>query len=266
MRLKSSGLNHSPKIFFIYNEGKKLSQIITELKQNLNIRLPQKNWKATDFKPVCIREHSRVPDIICELQRSENPEINIIQMWQALYPIGLKVLNDGGLSFHAALIERKGKAVLLAGPGNIGKTTCCRRIPFPWKALCDDEALIVRDNNGYCVHPFPTWSDYLFKRKKKTWDVQRHLPLEAIFFLRQGKKDKVTPLTPGYSSVLINECANQSTRKNYHHLNGRNKIIFKTKQFLNACALAKKIPCFILHVSLRGRFWEKMEKALDGSR
>jgi SynChlorMet cassette protein ScmC len=181
----------------------------------------------------------------------------------SLYPIYERALNSGGLPFHAGVVERDGKGVLLAAPKNIGKSTCCRRIPRPWNALCDEETLIVQDaQRQYLAHPFPTWSDYLTRGSNRTWNVQRYIPLAAIFFLEQAEADKVIPLGQGEAAALMNQSAMQVCVRNWMNLDGEKMRAFRKKLFDNACELTWAIPIFKLRVSLTGRFWEEMEKVL----
>ena len=60
----------------------------------------------------------------------------------------------GGILIHGALAEREGSGVILAAPGGTGKTTASNRLPAPWRSLCDDSTLVVRDPQGnYWAHP-----------------------------------------------------------------------------------------------------------------
>jgi SynChlorMet cassette protein ScmC len=184
-------------------------------------------------------------------------------MYRAFYPIHQRAIEAGGLPFHAGLVEYKGRGLLLAGPGGIGKSTCCRRLPFAWRALCDDETLIVlHKQKGYFAHPFPTWSLHLLGRSEKTWNIQEHLPLDAIFFLEQAKMDEVSPIKSARAAILINQTANAICMRYERVLNLQEKRAQRKKIFVNACALAKSVPCFILRISLKGEFWKKIERVL----
>jgi SynChlorMet cassette protein ScmC len=169
----------------------------------------------------------------------------------------------GGLAFHAGLVEYNGKGYLLAGPGDTGKSTCCRRIPSSWRALCDDESLAVVDPNGmYRTHPFPTWSDYILRNSDNSWDVQYSVPLAGIFFLEQAETDDIRPLRDAEAAALINNAAVQVWNKFLLRSDISSKRYFKLKLFDNACKMAKKVPSYLLSVSLTGSFWEKMEQVV----
>ena len=225
--------------------------------------LAEHGWQHHDLGSVCMWSKDCSPDIICKINAFATPEDEIVAMWNILYPFYKKAIYTGGLPIHAALIEHKGRAVLLAASGDTGKSTCCIRLPGHWNALCDDEALVVKsEGGGYRVHPFPTWSDYLWRNSKKTWDVQKSTPLHGIFFIEQSKKDKAEFLGTGFSAVSITESSTQTCRKYWRRSDVEFQRKSKIELFNNACEMAKKIPAFKLKVSLHGRFWEEIERVM----
>ncbi|MEE9604789.1 MAG: SynChlorMet cassette protein ScmC, partial [Candidatus Scalindua sp.] len=190
-------------------------------------------------------------------------DLEIVNMLNSLHPIYQRVQDGGGLPLHAALLELDEKGILLAAPGDTGKSTSCRRLPDYWNPLCDDEALVVFDHeNRYRAHPFPTWSEYLWKSSDKTWNVQHSVPLHAIFFLEQAESNEVFPLGEGKAAVSINQSATEVSRRLRRKLDDQTKRPLAKLQFDNACNMAKSIPSFTLRASLHGRFWEEMEKTL----
>jgi len=226
--------------------------------------LPEKGWIAHDLTSLHFWAHDEVPDVVCEMGDEQDHDLDIVRMWLALAPIYNRTLELGGLPLHAGLVEKKGRAVLLAAPGGTGKSTCCARIPAPWRALCDDLTLMVLDATGqHQVHPFPTWSNYLWKVSENTWDVHQHFPLSALFFLEQGESDQATSIGQGKASVLITESAEQVCQTAWRNLMPGEERYLKERLFQNACALAKVVPAFKLSVTLHGRFWEEIDKALE---
>ena len=167
------------------------------------------------------------------------------------------------MPFHAALVQHSGVGILLAASGNTGKSTCCRRLRSPWQTLCDDEALIVRDDQQrYMAHPFPTWSNYLWRRSRQTWNVEKHVPLLAIFFLEQGEADAVYTMGGGQAAVSVTQSALQAYPPNWRELDVYERRAFRKKLFENACELVKSVPTYKLRVSLTGRFWDEIEAVL----
>ena len=218
-------------------------------------------WRCHDLKAVKLWYHDEFNDVICEMCDEDCHEIDIIMMWQVLRPIYSSVKKFGGIPLHAALLEWNGHGIMIAAPGDTGKSTCSRRVPFPWKALCDDEALIVRDTHGkYMAHPFPTWSEYIFKRSNKTWNVERYVPVSAIFFLEQSITDEVIEIGDGEAAALINEYAVYVCRRNWRNMEREDEILLKKRVFENSCELAGVVPSYRLKASLTGRFWEKIEE------
>jgi SynChlorMet cassette protein ScmC len=233
--------------------------------QNIKVNLRRLGWKAHELTFLRFWSHDEVPDLICEMRHEEGDyQRRILSMRFSLYPIYQQVQDSGGLPLHAGLVEHNGKGVLLAGPKNAGKSTCCRRLPKPWYPLCDEETLIVKVNQEqYLAHPFPTWSDYLSKRSEQTWSVHNHVPISSIFFLEQAGSDEVIPLGRGEAAVFINQLATQISCRYWNNLDHEDLMSRKTKLFENATELAKAVPAFRLQVSLEGRFWEEMEKVLN---
>ena len=160
-------------------------------------------------------------------------------------------------------MERAGQGFLLVASGGKGKSTCCRRLPDDWRPLCDDEALVVlNEEKNYQAHPFPTWSDHLWQRSDNTWNVEYSVPLMGIFFLEQSEADAVEPLGEGRAAVLMTESAAQICEKFWRNLAEEDQKKHRTELFDNACEMAQRIPAYRLKMSLEGRFWEKMEEVI----
>ena len=250
MELKSCKPSGSPKII-LAKEGTLKAKLKTD-------------WKMRDLGLVKLWSNKKTLDVICENKcEHDDPALDYIKIYLSLYPVYKRAQDEGGIPLHAALVEKNGNAVLLAAPGETGKSTCCRRIPDEWKALSDDETLVVRDKGGkYFAYPFPTWSDYIHHNSAKTWNVQQHVPLSAIFFLEQSPRDEAIPIGRGKATILINQSATNVLQRGWRNLDRSEETAFRMKLFENSCALAKEIPSFMLKVSMTGRFWDEMEKVL----
>ncbi len=124
--------------------------------------LPMRGWKEQRLGIVRFLNTLNPRTLFVELLEISAWDIQVIQMWTALSPVFDAAQDSGGLLFHAALAELNGSGVLIIGPSGAGKSTCSRRLPVPWRSLCDDEVLIVRDSPGqYHAHPFPTWQELI---------------------------------------------------------------------------------------------------------
>ena len=227
-------------------------------------KMDDTGWEFYDHRIVRIWYRDSTPDIVYEVKDWEEENLKYINMRYSLHPIYQRSISKGGLAFHAALAELDGRGVLLSAPGDTGKSTCCRRLPDYWKPLCDDESLVVlNEQKMYRAHPFPTWTDYLWKRAANTWDVQYSVRLAGVFFLEQSETDEVVPIGNGEAAILMAESATQACGKFWRGLDEADQRTRREEAFSNACAMAKAIPAFRLRVSLHGRFWEEIEKALE---
>lgn len=204
-------------------------------------------------------------EVLCEILKDTPDDVRWVSMWSALMPIYRRARERGGLPLHAALAERDAKGVLLAAPGGTGKSTACRRMPAPWIERADDETLVVRTRKGgYRAHPFPTWSDFLCGRVSPARKVERSVPVQAVFFLEQSEKDDAAPLGQAEAAVMLNGSAVEVCSKYWLGIEKEDEIAQRRAVFANACDFARRIPAYALRLSLHGRFWEEIEKALDG--
>jgi len=266
MGLKSYEPNGYPKVIFIRSRpGSWQCEETTTIQQkNMREVFHGFGWKPHDLELLRVWSHDTVPDVVCEVRNETgDSELDMLSVRLSLYAIYQRAQEAGGLPFHAALIERDGKGVLLAGPKDTGKTTCCRRLPSPWSVLCDEETLVLsNDAKHYIAHPFPTWSGYFRKRSERTWDVQKHIPVSAIFFLEQAEEDEVIPVGKGEAAVFAQQSSMQVCYRYWNNLDHEELKTLKKKLFNNACKFCKAIQAFRLRVSLTGRFWESIDAVL----
>jgi SynChlorMet cassette protein ScmC len=262
MRLQSANPNDHPKIVFCRSApGKDIYEIIARAYADADYTPPKDGWRSYDFRIVRIWHHPEVPDRICEFVHDGENAIITMGIYFALYPVYLDIIRDAGLPFHAALVEKNGRGVLLAGAGNTGKSTCCRRIPAPWNSLCDDESVILRGNAGFIAHPFPTWSEHVFNASDKSWDVSASVPADALYFLEQSDRDFALPLEPVEAAIRILNGAKEIFQRYFIHPAVIPDDEKRVQQMLfhNACELAKSIRCYRLFFSRFGAFWEELE-------
>jgi SynChlorMet cassette protein ScmC len=265
MRLKANGIDscdHCSRVFFVLkSSGDDEPRAPVDLVEE---GLRRSGWQSYDFRSVRLWHHPEATDVICEIGGKRKQVLDIVNMMRTLQFIYLRVLERGGLPLHSALVELSGMGAVVAGPGCGGKSTLCRRLPLPWHALCDDKSLIVRNGQRrYLAHPLPTWSEYLNRRSRKTWDVECCVPISALFFIAKAGADEVVHIGQGKAAVLLYEAAtdvcNPITRNmGTGETRELNRLIFE-----NSCRLAAEIPAFILRVSLSGQFWVEMEKVLS---
>ncbi|MEK7396169.1 MAG: SynChlorMet cassette protein ScmC [Candidatus Poribacteria bacterium] len=268
MELKACELNGYPKLIFTNKEldNEAYKEPVYALDMDIQKILPGNGWKSSENSKVIDMRlrfwyHDDVPDKVCYVKQDENYEDSVMRMWGVTHLIYLREQISGGIPFHAGLVELNGQGVLLAAPGGIGKSTCCRRILDPWHAIADDQTLIVRDSQErYVIHPFPTWSNFRSRLPKKSWNVESHFPLSAIFFLQQAQNDEVIRLERGAAAMCINQSSIQAYIAGLTTFDREERKVIQSKTFNNSCELAKVIPAYVLRVSLNGRFWEEIEK------
>jgi SynChlorMet cassette protein ScmC len=261
MELEESIPNGSTKL--VYSSAEGVDDVKSELMDLALAKSSRQSlsgeWTACDRKTVRIWNHSQIDDVVYEIKNHSKEFANT---WYSSQAILLQNVKDGGLPIHAALLELDGRGVLLSAPSGTGKSTCCRRLPEPWKPLCDDAAIIVLDREKQCqAQPFPTWSDYLITPAEKTWNVQYSVPIYGIFFLEQSERDEVVPLGTGQTAVSISNAVAQMCRSFWRKMDIEKQRSFREQIFDSACKMATKIPGFCLRASLCGKFWVEIEKA-----
>ena len=235
---------------------------------NIGDRVSGNGWRS--FKNGAIHRvwrHDQIPEIHVELHQAflDHEEIRYINMWSALRELHRHALSKGGTPVHATLAALEGKGVLIAGDGGTGKSTCYSRFPDYWDRLCDDQALILRVGDGnFRVHPFPTWSDYLWRESEKQWHVERSVPLKAVFFLEQAQKDQAFPINDPSEAILkYLEAAKQVWRSAWSRLERAEKRAQSAMLFDNVARMAHAVPAYGLRATLGGEFWKEIERVLS---
>ena len=200
---------------------------------------------------------------ICQISSTQNNDELAIQLMKISLVVCREVEAHGGVLIHGALAEKNGAGVILAGPGDVGKTTASERLTLPWKSLSDDCTLIVRDRKGsYHAHPWPTWSTFMFGGTGGSWNVQYSVPLKAIFVLKQNPTDQAEPLGQGQAICMLNETTTQAWYVSENDLDEQKKQAMRLQRFCNLCELIKKIPAYLLHISKYGPFWKEIDRFL----
>ena len=188
------------------------------------------------------------------LYAAEPPEVNMARLAAFLC---IDTIMRGGLLIHGAVLERQGRATILAGPSGVGKSTACSRLPPPWKVLSDDSCLVVPTPAGdYLVHPWPTWSRFAGGDHGGTWDVQRGMPLSGIGFLVQGDADQFEelPVLEALGSLL--RVTEQGSTPALYSILPDERPGFRRQQFDAAARMTRHRTCFRLSNTLDGAFWD----------
>jgi SynChlorMet cassette protein ScmC len=229
--------------------------------------LPERGWVMDNVGLVRFWSSGEGSDLVCELLNSPARKMALLMMEQALQPLYLKALELEGVPLHGALVALNGQGVVIAGANDAGKTTCCSRLPPPWKVLGDDETLVIRRGEaGYFAHPLPTWSNHFQRRSGRSCDVGERVSLDAVFFLEQAPFMDIRPLGRGRAAGGINESARQAYFWRLQGLESRDRGTWSTMLFENACTIARTVPAYTLRLNLTDRFWERIERLLENLR
>lgn len=201
--------------------------------------------------------------VTCIISAPKNCDTLRIQLKRLSLVIARDAETRSGLLVHGALAERDGWGVILAGPGGVGKTTASKRLRQPWRSLCDDTTLVVRDEQGlYWAHPWPTWSNFKSGVQGEKYDVQHAVPLKGFFFLVQSKNDEATPIRNAQAVCLLTKCVEQASRPLFHLVEHKEARKIRLKRFNNICLMSHTVPTFLLQSSRDGAFWEEVERSI----
>ncbi len=221
-------------------------------------------WQHIELPQLDVYTRDDAPDTICDLQTAATDALKDNWLPYVLCPVYLRVMDAGGAILHAAAVERDGEAFLLPGKSGTGKSTCCRRIKHPWRALCDDLTLAIPGRDGgFIIHPLPTWSAILSGGETATWPVERAVPLRAIFFPEHGTEDEALPIGQAEASVQLWRSARQGMLPWQSSIDWAARRRIGLKLLDTLARVAKGFPAFRLRVAKDGAFWKEMEQALD---
>jgi signal peptidase I len=189
-------------------------------------------------------------------------DMQVIQMQRIASRIARETLTRGGLLLHGALAENQQSGFIMAGTSGMGKSTASRRLPAPWRSLCDDRTLVMRDGNGrFWAHPWPTWSLFKLGGPGGSWAVEDAKSLRAIFFLDRSPSDQLEPVNATQATALILESALDLAGA-APLTNGDAAWTLCSERVGAARALAAAVPAFSLKLSLDGQFWQGIERVL----
>jgi SynChlorMet cassette protein ScmC len=224
--------------------------------------LPREGWTSEDLGALRLWFHDQRPDVICETVRGPGRDLDIIRMQLMLKAVSHGARHAGGFPLHAALVEREGAGILLAGQGCAGKSTCCRRLPATWEVLCDDQALVLPHGSAYVAHPLPTWSEHLAGNISLSWAIEAYVRVAAVFFVEQSSTDAVVPLGQGRAASYVTQLAAEMLHRTWSAQERLNGAAPGKALFEDASAFAQQVPAYQLKVSPEGAFWKEIEQVL----
>ncbi len=260
--LRTAGPNHAPRVIMSYDEPFPVADGSWRVSKNvarLTDDIPEDGWKLQVTGPMRLMSHPDCEDHICVVGKDVLEKHLVATLWPAFVPVFRKVEQDGGLVAHSGLFARHEQGALLVAPSGMGKSTCARRVGHPWSAFCDDQVLVVKVKEGsYQCHPLPTWSSLWGDSQGRSWNIHRHVPLKAIFFLERSDLNRVQPLGQARAVALLSGSAQSMAVTQEARTRTKEEIVLARTLFDNACSLVRSTSCFLLHANLTTRFWEHM--------
>ena len=212
---------------------------------------------------LALRSDGNGAQVISGVRARPPAELTVREVWQSFYPFYERLVRLGGLPLHSALVRRGDASLLVAAAAGTGKSTCCRRLPPAWEAICDEEVILIPAADGsWYAHPFPTWSDIVERNLDHTWDHSQRFPVCAVFLLEQGEADSAEPVGTGESILFLTRRVREKCFLHDWSLDAEEERSFRRRLFENVCTFAGAIPAYKLTASGSGRFWEEMERAL----
>ncbi len=174
------------------------------------------------------------------------------------------IQQENGVLLHGALAEWRGRGVLFAGPGGIGKSTTSRRLPPGWRSLCDDACLVIEHQGTFYAHPWPTWSDFFDEGTGGRWNVREYVPLKAIFLLNRSEEDHLEKINQAEAAVSLVKSNEQITGSQIKTFTREQRIQMRMKVFETISKLARTVPVLRLYLRLDNDFGGLLEDFLAG--
>ena len=103
----------------------------------------------------------------------------------------LVLAKQDGFLLHAASAIRNGKAFLLAGVSEAGKTTISRLAPPGVTLLTDEISYVRRQNDGYVAFGTP------FTGELAKIGENVSAPVAALYLLAKGRENRIEPMMAG---------------------------------------------------------------------
>jgi SynChlorMet cassette protein ScmC len=219
-------------------------------------------WHVHDFGQVRTKRHTHAPCAAAEVFLSDAGSSENNKRAFSLFPFYEHVSNAGGFPLHTALLEWQGKSCLLAGRSGTGKSTSCRRLPATWRALCDDEVLIIPGpGNRYYGHPLPTWSRVITGTERPLSSVNESRRIDMLFLLEQHGEDEISSVGSGEALFFVLNLAMDKWRR-FTKPGSEDRRTSSHLIFRNVTEFLRRVPVRRLRASLDGQFWMHMEQAL----
>ncbi len=176
-----------------------------------------------------------------------------------LYPL---IQKSQALLLHGALIRQGKAAVILAGAGGNGKTTCFRRVTAPWQGCGDDALLVRRTSRGeFRVRALPTWSQFYYDRPFFQVNCAEEFELAGLYRIIKDERDFIEPIdcAAAFHTGMnaLNDFRNWWAFPSDSDLLRRMRL--QAVNFLMELVDTPQLRRGYLHCTLNGKFWELLD-------
>jgi hypothetical protein len=153
------------------------------------------------------------------------------------------VLKNNGLVLHALGVLKDGEVYVFLGPSGSGKTTVAQLSP-EYTILSDDIVFIKPFGRSYVVFPTPCWGDMQRGDREN-----KGYPLKMMFKLIQDTEVYLKPygLAQAISEIFTVPHIPEDSLPIGDLLNRYQKLL-------------REVPCFEMHFTKDGGFWQSIER------
>ena len=181
--------------------------------------------------------------------------------WQ---PILEDIVKRRGGILHSGLVILGNQGYLLTAPQGGGKTTALSRIPFPWKVLGDDAALVwPSEKRSFRASPLPTWSVLLERNKAipgtNLCEVTTSFEIAGIILLRKDDHENISPVQPYKAAQHLYRAFSE------HVMVASNRDPFRKNLFYTACHLTRVVPTWEMGLTRHGDFWTLLQDTFSNA-
>ncbi|MEI6287464.1 MAG: SynChlorMet cassette protein ScmC [Bacillota bacterium] len=201
--------------------------------------------------------------VIGDLQQLINHADYWLLHYLQLQRIGLHGLRNAAMQtvavpVHCALAVCNGGGYVFAGSSGVGKSTLYDKMQAPWRAVCDDNALIVKSGNSYFVQPLPTWSRFMYDEGGYPVATAEYFPLRGVYFLTQADCDECRPIETAEAILRLRKSAEEASF--IWQMPKDERISLNGLFFERACEIIRQTPHAELFSTVAGRPWLEIER------
>lgn len=195
--LRSIWLNNFNKFYSPYIEKKTNVPIIATIKLT-----PKSGWEITpdNLSQITFRRNkNNFAEFNFEKKQGEFDIFSFFYFFDVYLKTIFSKLISGhqGLLLHASAISVKNEIFVFSAPKQTGKSTIISLCPYKHQVYADDNTIIREKNNKLFVYPSPFLKKHNFNQTQRAKPV----PLSKLFFISQGKENKVSLINSPRSKI-----------------------------------------------------------------